>query len=108
VSTRLPKPGEIWQIDFGMRIKPRPALIFTAPLGDDARVLYIVAPLTSQIRGMRGEVEIGRPPGLEKTSAVNLQGLGSIVKTDVIRYLTKLSDSQFLEVKAALRELLEL
>ncbi len=51
-----PQPGEIWFADLGMVEKSRPVLVLAYPQPADARALVIVAPLTSQIGGLRGEV----------------------------------------------------
>jgi mRNA-degrading endonuclease toxin of MazEF toxin-antitoxin module len=83
-------------------------LVLAPPHPEDARALVIVAPLTSQIRGMRGEVEIGKPRWLPKKSAVNIQGLASIDKNSLIRRLGKLPESQFHSVQEAIRDLLGL
>ena len=56
--------------------KSRPALVLAVPGEADARALVIVAPLTSQVRGLRGEVPLGKPNWLPKISAVNVQGPG--------------------------------
>jgi len=72
-----PKPSEVWFADLGMAAKNRPVLVLSVPGDDDARALLIVAPLTSQIRGMRGEVDLGKPRWLPKHSAVNVQGLAN-------------------------------
>jgi hypothetical protein len=50
-------------------------LVLAFPENWDARALAIVATLTSQIRGMRGEVDLGKPRWLRKHSAVNVHGL---------------------------------
>ncbi|MFP4325544.1 MAG: type II toxin-antitoxin system PemK/MazF family toxin [Desulfonatronovibrio sp.] len=73
-----PKAGEIWYADLGMISKSRPVLVLYSPHSDDARNLLIVAPLTSQIRSMRGEVPLGQVSWLPKLSAVNLQGVASL------------------------------
>ena len=66
-----PKPGDVWFAELGMVEKSRPVLILASPEPTDARALAIVAPLTSQIRGLRGEVPLGKPRWLPKVSAVN-------------------------------------
>lgn len=91
-----------------MVAKQRPVLVLAYPLPDDARALVIVAPLTSQIRGFRGEVDIGRPHWLPKPSAVNIQGLASIDHHALIRKLGSLTSSQLSAVKAALKDLLDI
>lgn len=103
-----PQPGEVWYADLGMGAKSRPVLILAYPQVADARSLVIVAPLTSQIRGHRGEVPLGKPRWLPKTSAVNVQGLASFDRHKLTRRLGTLSAEQFAAVKDALRELLQL
>jgi mRNA-degrading endonuclease toxin of MazEF toxin-antitoxin module len=86
----------------------RPVLILAYPQPADARVLVIVAPLTSQIRGSRGEVPLGKPRWLPKVSAVNVQGLASFDPGKLARRLGVLSVEQYEAVKAAVRDLLRL
>ena len=101
-----PRPGEVWIVDFGLRAKQRPVLILAYPQPEDARAL--VVPLTSQLRGLRGEVDLGKPRWLPKHSAVNVQGFASIDHHSLIRKLGRLTDGQLGEVKSAIRDLLEL
>ena len=73
-------------MDFGLAAKQRPVLILRPiPQSDDARASVVVVPLTSQLRGLRGEVDIGKPRWLPKHSAVNVQGLASIDQHALIR-----------------------
>lgn len=106
--TTKPKTGEVWFADLGMIEKGRPVLVLSYPEPDDARALVIVAPLTSQIRGFRGEVDLGHPKWLPKPSAVNVQGLASFDRHKLTRKFGKLTTVQFNEVKAAIRDLLDL
>jgi len=103
-----PQPGEVWFADLGMVEKSRPVLVLAYPNPDDARALVIVAPLTSQARGQRGEIELGHPRWLPKPSAVNLQGLASFDRHKIARKMGVLTETQFGQVKDALRELLRL
>ena len=103
-----PKPGEVWYADLGLIEKSRPVLVLAYPQSTDARSLVIVAPLTSQIRGQRGEVLLGKPRWLPKTSAVNVQGLASFDRHKLTRRLGTLSVDQLAAVKDSLRELLHL
>ena len=103
-----PKPGEVWFAELGMVEKSRPVLVLSFPDNQAARALAIVAPLTSQIRGMRGEVDLGKPHWLPKPSAVNVQGLASFDRRKLARRMGSLNASQMDEVKSALRELLGL
>lgn len=101
-------PGEVWTVDFGLAAKERPVLILAFPTPKDARSLVVVVPLTSQLRGQRGEVDIGRPRWLPKHSAINVQGFASIDHNALQRKLGKLPIEQFNSVKDAIRDLLEL
>jgi mRNA-degrading endonuclease toxin of MazEF toxin-antitoxin module len=103
-----PKAGEVWIVDFGTVAKQRPVVVLAFPQPEDTRALVIVAPLTSQIRGQRGEVDIGKPKWLSKNSAVNVQGLACIDQNSLHRRLGCLPVSQFNSVKEALRDLLNL
>lgn len=107
VNTK-PKPGEVWVADFGMIGKPRPVLVLASPGQTDARSLVVVVPLTSQIRALPGEVDIGKPKWLPKHSAVNVQGLASFDHNKLTRKCGKLSEAHFQEVKDAICELLQL
>jgi mRNA-degrading endonuclease toxin of MazEF toxin-antitoxin module len=102
------KAGEVWFVELGMVEKSRPVLILSVPQPMDARSLVVVAPLTSQIRGMRGEVDLGKPRWLPKPSAVNIQGLASFDHHRLTRKLGTLTAQQFETVKTALREMLSL
>ena len=91
-----------------MAEKSRPVLVLAIPRPEDARSLVIVAPLTSQIRSMRGEVDIGKPRWLPKHSAVNVQGLASFDHNRLVRKMGTLTAEQMLRVHAALRDVLGL
>jgi mRNA-degrading endonuclease toxin of MazEF toxin-antitoxin module len=88
--------------------KSRPVLVLAYPEDADARSLVIVAPLTSQLRGQRGEVDIGKPRWLPKPSAVNVQGLASFDRHKLTRKFGALTAEQYDQVKAAIRDLLNL
>jgi mRNA-degrading endonuclease toxin of MazEF toxin-antitoxin module len=108
-SARIePKAGEVWFAELGMIEKSRPVLVLAMPRPVDARSLCVVAPLTSQIRHMRGEVYLGKPAWLPKESAVNVQGLASLDYHKLQRRMGVLTAAQMLEIKAALRDLLQL
>jgi len=103
-----PKPGEVWFADLGIAAKNRPVLVLSVPGDDDARALLMVAPLTSQVRGLRGEVDLGKPRWLPKRSAVNVQGLASFDRRTLSRRFGALTTPDMARVKSALRDLLDL
>lgn len=103
-----PAVGEVWFAELGMIEKSRPVLVLAPDEPRNARALVIVAPLTSQIRGQRGEVYLGKPRWLPKESAVNVQGLASFDGSKLVRRMGALTREQMSDVKAALRDLLGL
>lgn len=84
------KPGEIWLADLGLAAKPRPVLIVSRHDPDPPRVLASYVPLTTQHRGSRYEVEVGKLPFLDQPSVVNVQGLGSLAEARLERKLGQL------------------
>lgn len=100
--------GEVWTVDFGTAAKQRPVLVLAFPQPSDASALVVIVPLTSQLRGLRGEVDIGKPKWLPKHSAVNVQGFASIDQNALQRKLGRLNDHQLDSVNDAIKELLDL
>ncbi len=93
MNTR-PKVAEVWFADLGIAAKSRPVLILAFPDKDEARDLVVVAPLTSQIRSMQGEVPLGAVRWLPKPSAVNVQGLASFHPGKLVRKMGTLTSTQ--------------
>ena len=91
--------GEVWTADFSTTAKQRPVLVLAFPQPSDARALVVVVPLTSQLRGLRGEVDIGKLKWLPKHSAVDVQGFASIDQNTLQRKLGRLNDQQLESVK---------
>ncbi len=86
--TRIePAVGEVRFAELGRVEKSRPVLVLAADEPRNARAPVIVAPLTSQIHGQRGEVYLGKPRWLPKESAVNLKGLASFDGSKLTRCL---------------------
>lgn len=107
-TKQKPQAGEIWVADLGTIGKIRPVLILYYPSPDDSRMLVIVAPLTSQIRGGTGEVDITHIRWLPKPSAINIQGLASVDKNCLTRKLGVLPTTDFNTVKTEIKNLLNL
>ncbi len=75
------KPGEIWLADLGLAAKPRPVLIVSRHDPDAPRALLTYLPVTTQHRGSRYEVPVGRLPFLDPSSVVNVQGILPDIQT---------------------------
>ena len=62
----------------------------------------MVAPITSTIHGAPSEVVIGIDEGLKKESAVNLDHIQTVGKSDLKNFIGRLSDSKQKSVCKAL------
>lgn len=102
------KPGEVWLADLGFAAKLRPVLIVSRYDPEAPRALIVYVPLTTQHRGSRYEVPVGRLPFLDQASAINVQGIGALVEPHLERKLGHLPADTLAQVKDALRFLLEL
>lgn len=101
-----PERGEVWQIDFGLAAKVRPALVVGIEPLDHERALHVVVPHTTSLRGTRFEAAV-RVSGLDP-GAFDCQQLIAIPRAKFMRRRAVLSPSQMQPVETVLRLLLSL
>ena len=94
--------------DLGLAAKPRPVVIVSRYDPDPPRVLALYVPLTTQYRGSRYEVALGKLPFLEQASIANVQGLGSLAEVRLERRLGQVSQDMMTQSKEAIRFALDL
>lgn len=102
------KPGEVWLADLGLAAKTRPVLIVSREDDDPPRALVIHVPMTTQNRGSRYEIDLGKLPFLREASFVNVQGIASVPTVRLERKLGQMPPELLEKVKAALRYALDL
>ena len=102
------KPGEVWLADLGLAAKTRPVVILSRDDPQAPRALVIYVPLTTQNRGSRYEIELGRVRFLNEVSVANVQGIGSIPAVRLQRRLGSLSTETLEKIKQAVRFALDL
>lgn len=102
----MPERGEVWQVDFGMAQKVRPALIISISYGDTDRALIGVVPHTTAIRGSQFEVSV--PVRFLHEGAFLVQGLVAVPPKFFIRRLGALSEEQMRNVEVAVQQWLGL
>lgn len=54
----MPERGEVWQVDFGITQKVRPALVIGIPYSDNDRALIGIIPHTTATRGSQFEAPV--------------------------------------------------
>ena len=89
--------GEVWQMDFGMAAKVRPALVLGCDVADEDRVLVAVIYHTTALRGSRYEVAM-RVTGLE-AGGFGAQSLYTIPATRLLRRRAVLNAEQMSAVE---------
>ena len=102
------KPGEVWLADLGLAAKTRPVVILSRDDPQAPRALVVYVPLTTQNRGSRYEIELGRVRFLNEMSVANVQGIGSIPAIRLQRRLGLLSTEILDRIKQAIRFALDL
>lgn len=77
-----PRRGELWLVDLDKR---RPVVVLTRdPLGRHLHSV-IIGPVTSTVRGLSTEVEVGPDDGVRMSSVVNLDNLQLVDRRRLVR-----------------------
>lgn len=82
VAPPAPRRGELWLAELDKR---RPVVVLTRdPLGRFLRSV-IVGPVTSTVRGLSTEVELGAADGVRRRAVVNLDNLQLLARDRLVR-----------------------
>jgi mRNA interferase MazF len=94
---------EIWWADLTPPAGRRPVLLLSRDEAYAVRTQVTVAPITTRIRRIPVEVDLGPDDGLPRECVVNLDSLVTIPKADLIESIGLLSPQKIRQVEAALR-----
>jgi mRNA interferase MazF len=94
--------GEIWQYRFAPPDKRRPVLILSRSALLDVLHTATVAAVTSTLRGVPTEVELGVEQGLKTTCCANLANLFTVRQSDLRAYVGTVTAQQMHAVCRAL------
>ena len=89
--------GEVWQIDFGLAAKVRPALVLGCDIADEDRVLVAVVYHTTALRGSRYEVPM-TVPGID-AGGFDAQSLYTVPAVKLIRRRAVINAAQLRQVE---------
>lgn len=95
--------GEIWWAD--LLLPPagrRPVVLLSRDEAYAVRAMVVVAPITTRIRGVRAEVELGQEEGLPQRCVANLDTITTIPKARLRERVTSLSAERVRRVEDAL------
>jgi mRNA interferase MazF len=101
VAGRLER-GEIRFYRFRAPDKQRPVLILTRPAALEYLSSVTIAPITSTMRGVPTEVEIGPDQGMKQPCVVNLHNVVTVAREGLGRRLGQLDGEHMSRVCAAL------
>ena len=99
---RTVRRGDLWLHRFGGPDRRRPVLVLTRDDVVNRMHTVVVAPVTSTIRGIRSEVRVGSFEGLKHESAVNLDHVHTVRRTDLHQWIGRLGPGRMFEVCQAL------
>lgn len=92
--------GEIWLAQVGK--KRRPVLVLTRDEVLDVRSLVTVAEVTTSMRGLAAEVQLGESVGLDQESAVNCDGLHTVPQTMLTEFVGTVDPATLNDVCSAI------
>ena len=95
--------GEVWWTDLGPPAGRRPVLLLSRDEAYAVRSLVIVAPVTTRIRSIRSEVQLGPEEGLPKACVANLDTITTIARSSLTERLAVLKLDKLQSVDAAIR-----
>lgn len=101
-----PRRSEVWNVDFGMIAKVRPAVVVSVPYTDSDRAVVTVILHYTSLRGSRWEIDI--PVRFLRQGAFVVQGIASVDKRMLTGRGGKLDDSQMGLLERELRQWLAL
>lgn len=100
--------GEVWWAEFPSPVGRRPVVLLSRDEAYAVRNAVTVAEVTSTIRGIPVEVELGPEDGLPKKYVVNLDTIVTIRKNLLIERITLLRDEKINQINLAIKFALSL
>jgi mRNA interferase MazF len=100
--------GEVWWADLPLPVGRRPVVLLSRDEAYAVRNAVTVAEVTSTIRGIPVEVELGPDDGLPKKCVVNLDTIVTIRKDLLIERIAILRDEKIVQIDAAIKFALSL
>ena len=97
------KRGEVWWAELPAPIGRRPVLLVSRDEAYELRTQAIIAQVTTRIRGIPVEIELGPSDGLPRQCVANVDTLLTISLSQLTEFLATLNEQKLRELDAALR-----
>ena len=95
--------GEIWWAELESPVGRRPVVLLSRDEAYSVRSLIIVAPVTTRVRRIHSEVQLGIDDGMPQDCVANLDTITTIPKDCLQSRIATLSAKKLREVEAAIR-----
>ena len=95
--------GEVWWAHLPLPVGRRPVVLLSRDEAYAVRNAITVAEVTSTIRGIPVEVELGPEEGLPKKCVVNLDTVGTIRKNLLVERITMLREEKIQKINIAVK-----
>jgi mRNA interferase MazF len=95
--------GEVWWAELAPPAGRRPVVLLSRDEAYAVRSLVTVAPVTTRVRGIRSEVELGPDDGLPRPCVANLDTVATIAIAQLHDRITWLSLEKQRAIDAAIR-----
>lgn len=102
VTSNAVHQGDIWWVE-QPGARRRPALVLTRERSIDLLFDVLVAPLTTTIREIPTEVQVGPADGVPRASVIDLQHVMTVPKSFLRQRVAVLPGARWPEVCAAMR-----
>jgi mRNA interferase MazF len=102
------KRGEVWWANLPAPAGRRPVVLISRNEAYRVRALVTIAPVTTRIRGIPVEVELGPKEGLPRKCVVNCDSLTTIPKNWLHSRIATLSPAKVQEINKAIKFALDL
>jgi mRNA interferase MazF len=100
--------GEVWWADLPAPVGRRPVVLLSRNEAYAVRELVTVAPVTTRMRSIPTEVELGKEDALPKRCVASLDTITTIPKGALAARITSLAPGKLAAVERALRFALDL
>lgn len=97
------RKGEVWWADLPLPLGRRPVVLLSRDEAYAVRNAVTVAEVTSTIRGIPVEVNLGPEDGLPKKCVVNLDTIVTMRKELLIERITVLRNEKIEQINAAIK-----
>jgi mRNA interferase MazF len=95
-----PRRGEVWLADIADD-KRRPVLILTRDAVLPRLTTFLIAPITTRIRGIATEVILGKANGLSKPCVANFDNIRPLSKDMLVQKVGRLRPNELRQACAA-------